>query len=94
MDYPGGPQVITLVINSAEGDRSVQVRKDRRTGAEVRVMPWEQAPPSPVDSELGGGGPPGLEWMPSLKAERSRKGFSSGTAKVDQNPANTWILAQ
>lgn len=39
MDYPGGPQVITLVFYSAEGGRSVQVRKDRRTGAEVRMIP-------------------------------------------------------
>lgn len=42
MDYPGGPQVITLVFYSAEGGRSVQVRKDRRTGAEVRMIPCEQ----------------------------------------------------
>lgn len=42
MDYPGGPQVITLVFYSAEGGRSVQVRKDRMTGAEVSMMPCER----------------------------------------------------
>ena len=41
MDYPGGPEVITMIFNSAEGSRRVQVRKDVRTEAEVRVTPCE-----------------------------------------------------
>lgn len=42
MDYPGGPQVITLVFIVQREAEVFRVRKDRMTGAEVRMMPCER----------------------------------------------------
>lgn len=60
MDYPGGPQVITLVFYSAEEAEVFKVRKDRMTGEVRMIPPVNGASSFPDDPEAGGGGPLGL----------------------------------